>query len=254
MKRILTLLILCSMNICTAGSSVTVKHMLAAFVTDFRSDPAAAERAFIFGINIEEHGWWHVQLDGKGGAELNQGMPSEPTIYYQTDYSTLKKIYDGTMSALTAMGRARMSDRALMNFGFMEGFTPDPGIMGWGAEFTFHFWCRGMPEIVNFSDSALSRTVHGAQAKILYYEKGFRSSWYGIMKGQHINRDQEDQVNPFPSLVIMINGMAEAKIGGKPVLLKKGMCVHIPAGVSHEFWNTSDETAEFIIVMFGEGA
>jgi uncharacterized RmlC-like cupin family protein len=126
--------------------------------------------------------------------------------------------------------------------------------VGWAVKFTFHFWTRGLPEIVGFGPDTRSRLVHGAQAKVLYYEKGLRSGWYQIRKGQHVNADPGDQKNPFPTLVIMIKGTAKARIGGKPIELKPGTCLHIPRGVTHEFWNDRDEPAECIIVMFGIGA
>ena len=28
----------------------------------------------------------------------------------------------------------------------------------------------------------------------------------------------------------------------------------VPGGVTHEFWNPNEDAAEFIILMFGEGA
>ena len=105
-------------------------------------------------------------------------MPSVPSLYYVTDSRTLGMIHRGEMSALTAMGRARMSEKTPMDFGFMEGFQPDSGFVGWAVKFTFHFWTRGLPEIVRFGPETRSRLVHGAQAKVLYYEKGLRSGWY----------------------------------------------------------------------------
>jgi len=79
-------------------------------------------------------------------------------------------------------------------------------------------------------------------------------AWYQIKEGQHINSSVEDQTNPFPTLVIFIKGEAEARIGGKYLKLKAGESALIPKDVTHEFWNNNEESAEFIIVMFGEGA
>jgi len=220
MKRIGGFLFIILFFSCLSGQHIPTQKILESFVEDFRTDPAAKERAITFGIKIKEKGDWHVIIDGKGSVELKKGMPAIPSLYYITDYKTLLMIYQGHMSALSAMGRAGISDQTPMNFG----------------------------------KDTLSRFIHGAQAKILYYEKGLRSSWYQIKKGQHINADPEDQKNPFPTLIIMIKGEAKARIGGKLIKLKKGTCLHIPTGVTHEFWNDKQESVEFIIVMFGEGA
>jgi hypothetical protein len=236
------------------GQKMSTEKILESFVQDFKKDPYSRERAITFAIRIKDQDDWHVVIDGKGGAELKKGMPAVPSVYYITDYKTLLLIYQGKMSALTAMGRAKLSDQTPMNFGFMKGFKPDPKFMGWGAKFTFHFWTRGIPEVVDFGEEALSRFIHGAQAKVLFYQEGLRSSWYQIKKDQHINAKPEDQKNIFPTLIIMIKGEATARIGGKLIVLKKGNCVHIPAGIAHEFWNERTEPAEFIIVMFGKGA
>ncbi|MCK4942651.1 MAG: cupin domain-containing protein [Candidatus Aminicenantes bacterium] len=236
------------------GQDMSTRDMLEFFVRDFKTDPAAMDRPVTFGIKIKDKGDWQVMVDGKGGVELKMGMPAAPSMYYITDYKTLLMIYRGQMSALTAMGRARMSEKTPMDFGFMEGFQPGPDFVGWGVKFTFHFWTRGTPEIIRFGEDTRSRFVHGALAKVLYYEKGLRSGWYQIKKGHHVNADPKDQKNPFPTLIIMIKGAARARIGGKLIELKKESCLHIPPGVTHEFWNDNEEPAECIIVMFGTGA
>jgi mannose-6-phosphate isomerase-like protein (cupin superfamily) len=46
----------------------------------------------------------------------------------------------------------------------------------------------------------------------------------------------------------------ESRIGGKDISLKGKQTILVPAGVTHEFWNPNETPAEFIIVMFGEGA
>jgi hypothetical protein len=254
MKNIMVAVLICFSLPVLQGKDMSVRKMLESFVNDFKADPAAREQAVTFGIKIREEGEWHVVVDGKGGVELKEGLPSQPSVFYVTDSQILRMIHKGKMSAMTAISRARMSEKTPLDFGFMEGFQPDPGFLGWAVKFTFHFWTRGLPEIVDFGPDTCSRLVHGAQAKILYYEKGLRSGWYQIKKGQHINADPGDQKNPFPTLVIMIRGSARAKIGGKSIELKKGSFLHIPSGVTHELWNDGDEPAEFIIVMFGEGA
>lgn len=235
-------------------SPPTAEEVLRFFVTDYQKDPRSRDQSLTFGIKVRNCGEWHVTIDGHHPVRLDPGPPDTPAFFYQTDHPTLLRIHRGKISALTAMGRASMNDPAPLDFGFMDGYRPPPDFPGWFAAFTFHFWTRGLPEIVDFGPSTLSRLVHGAEAKILYYRKGLRTSWYRLSRGQHINRDPEDQTNPFPTLIIMIRGTMNARIGGESLTLCRNQCVHIPSGVSHEFTNPREEPAEFIIVMFGEGA
>ena len=140
-----------------------------------------------------------------------------------------------------------------MSFEPMPGFEPDADFLARFLPFTFHFWTRGFPERVPF-DGGLSRVVHGVNVVTLYYQPGVRSGWLQIEKGQHCNRDPQDQTNPFPSMFIMLRGRAEAKIGGKQLAFPAGEMMLVPAGVTHEFWNPHDEPAEMIVFMFGQGA
>jgi len=238
----------------------SAEGILSSYVEDFRSDPAAAE-PIVFGIRIsgEDGGEWQVMVGGKkdgAGAyqvELGRGLPRNPSAFYTLDLATLRKIDSGEVNALTAMGRARASDPAPMDIDFAAGFEPAADFIARFIPLSFHFWTRGLPEVVNFGRSH-SREVHGANMVVLYYQEGLRSAWAQIEKGQHVNEDPEDQSNPFPTMIIGIRGKALAKIGGKEIRLQAGQMSFIPAGVSHEAWNPYDEPAEIIILMFGEGA
>jgi len=238
----------------------SAEEILRSYVEDFRSDPAAAE-PITFGIRVsgEGGGEWHVLVGGKKGAngayqvDLGKGLPPNPAVFYTLDLATLRQIDSGTVNALTAMGRARASDPAPMDVEVMEGFEPAPDYFGRLIPFTFHFWTRGFPEIVDFGRGH-SREVHGANMVVFYYQEGIRSAWAQIEKGQHVNEDPKDQTNPFPTMIIGIRGKAVAKVGGKEIAIQAGQMVFVPAGVSHEAWNPDDEPAEVIILTFGDGA
>ncbi len=238
----------------------SAEEILRSYVQDFQNDPAAAE-PITFGIKIkdEAHGEWQVTVGGKKDAagkypvELGRGLPSKPSAIYTLDLVTLQRIDRGEINALTAMGKARASDPAPMDIDVMEGFQPTPEFLAAFIPLTFHFWTRGFPETVVF-DKEHSREVHGANMVVLYYEKGLRSAWGQVEKGQRVNADPKDQVNPFPTMFICLKGRATVKVAGKEVMLRAGQMVFIPPGVSHEAWNPYDEPAEVILLMFGEGA
>lgn len=238
----------------------TVEEILRSYVEDFRRDPAAAE-PMTFGIRLrgESEGVWQVTVAGKTEAtgryqvELRQGLPSASSVLYVLDLNTLRTIDRGEMNALTAMGKARASDPAPMDIEFMEGFRPEPDFIARLIPFTFHFWTRGFPEVVDYGKQ-YSREVHGANMVVFYYQTGLRSAWAQMEKGQHVNADPKDQTNPFPTMIIGIRGKAVAKIGGREVMMQEGQMVLIPAGVAHEAWNPNDDPAEIILIMFGEGA
>lgn len=230
------------------------EEILSGYVEDFRADPASQDAETVFGVRIRGEGVWTVRAEGAEGVTLEKGVPPKPSFLYVTDMETLRKMDRGELAVITAMGKARSSDPAPMDLELMEGFSPPEDFMHFFAPFTFHFWTRGFPETVRFGDEKYTRVVHGANVTGFYYQKGFRSAWYQIEKGQHINRKEEDRVNPFPTLAIFTAGEAEAEIGGKYMKLEKGTSVLIPAGVTHQFWNRREEPAEFIILMFGEGA
>lgn len=237
-----------------AAGQLNVSSMLETFVADYRADPSARREAVTFGVEVKDQGAWHVTSDGDGVVELRPGPPPNPTFIYVTDRDTLERIFRGELAALTAMGRAHWTDPAPMDLRLMEGFEPEPEFMGRFAEFTFHFWTTGHPEIVPFGDRAHTRVVHGANVAVLYYQPGLRMAWYQIEKGQHINAEEEDQANPFPTLIVMTAGSAEARIGGQKMVFDSGTCTLIPANVTHELWNSHDDPAEFVIIMFGDGA
>ncbi len=237
-----------------------VGEILRSFVEDFRNDPAAAAKV-VFGVSVKgtSEPDWQVIVSGQkapsGGfeVELKPGRPSVPTFIYTTDVETLGKIDRGEMNALTAMGKARYSDAAPMDIDGTPGFQPGPDFAATFLPLSFHFWTRGFPEIVNYSPGA-SRVVHGANMVIFYYQPGLRSAWGQLVKGQHVNADPKDQVNPFPSMFIGLKGKAIVKLGGLEKTVGGGQMIFVPPGTAHEVWNPFDEPAEFIILMFGDGA
>lgn len=185
---------------------------------------------------------------------LRPGPPPEPAMAYRLSIETLRAIDLGEVNALTAMAAAHPDDPRPMSLTPMDGFRPpSQAFVERLFPFTFHFWTRGLSEIVPFG-SDRTREVHGAHATVFYYEKGLRSAWIEMRKGEHANRDPRDQENPFPTMLIVVRGKDEGRIGGELVRAGEGQMIFLSAGVSHEFWNPHDEPVQGILLMFGEGA
>ena len=258
--RTVTLVVLClcvGLVVTSAeddGARGTVESALQGFVIDFREDPFAESAETTFGIAVKGVGEWHVEIGGPDHVVLKEGPVPGPAPFFITDVETLGRIERGELSIMTAMGRERMSDDTPMNFGPAHGFQLTPESMAELLPLTFHFWTKGRPETVSFGELDQARVIHGAYATVFYYDKGLRTGYYRLENGQHINADPELQTNPFPSLFILIGGVMESRIGGETMTLEAKQAVLVPAGVAHEFWNTRDTPAEFIIIMFGEGA
>ena len=238
----------------------SIEEELRSFVEDFRHDPFAATPV-TFGVRVhgEGGGDWHIVVAAKATAKdevdvtLHKGFPAKGVGYFNMDVATFLKIARGEMSLITGMGKARASDFAPVEFDVSEGF--DPGEMFWRhlSPLIFHFWTKGLPEVLPF-DKSRSRRVHGGNSVPLYYERGLRTVWFQIEKGQHINKDPKDQTNPFASMFIFTRGKAHARLGGQNMMVEAGQMVFVPEDMSHEFWNDSTEPCEFVLIMFGEGA
>ena len=165
------------------SESPSAEDILRSFVEDFRSDPVAAEPV-TFGVRVrgEGGGDWHVVISGKAEGEkaanvtLHKGFPEEGVGYFNMEMATLQRIGRGELSLMTAMGKARASEIAPVEFDLTNGH--DPGDKFWQrlSPLIFHFWTRGLPEVVRF-DKERSRLIHGANIVPLYYERGRRTAW-----------------------------------------------------------------------------
>jgi len=245
-----------------ARTQESVEDMLHDFVADFRSDPFA-DNPITFGIRVKdaERPDWHVFVGGRedGDAEaiveLAEGLPPDPAPYYVTDLATLTAIHAGDLASLTAMGKAFSTDFAPLDIELMDGFMSTQEIGNQLTRLNFHFWTRGLPELIRFGEGATTRELHGGNAILLYYQSGFRSSWFKIEAGQHVNEPEAMQTNPFPSMIIGTKGGIHCRIGGKEMELTENVAIWIGPGVSHEFWvEEGEEPGEGILLMFGEGA
>ncbi len=238
----------------------SVKEMLADFAEDYRTDAMA--RPLTFGIEVRDadDGRWHIVVEeaSAGGVDvtLREGFPETPSAYFTTDLETLTRIHAGELASLTAMGKAFSTDFAPLDVDAMEGFVPGETTMPDLIAAVFHFWTRGFPEKIAFGDLAMTRRLHGGNGVLFYYQEGFRSGFFDVRPGDHVNEDENSKTNPFPTLMVVTRGRMTALIGGIECEMREGETYFIGPGVSHEFWieEGADHHAEGVLLMFGEGA
>ena len=227
-----------------------VEAVLQTYVADYADDPTRFDG--VFGIEVAGN-WWHVEVAGDA-TTLRRGMPAQPSYYYTiTEEETLHRINRGEFSMFTGMVKAFSTDVTPTDLETMPGYQPQADFMTRVIPQVFHFWNRGFPEIVPFSEEQ-TLPSHGGHVVVLYYQEGFRSGWGYLAPGEHANEDPRSRSNPFPSLFVALQGSATARIGGVETEFSAGNFVLVPPGIDHEFINRTAENFQFMLFMFGDGA
>lgn len=208
-------------------------------------------RSITLGVWVDDQAFT-IRLSDSGGTLVN-GEPSQFDWGFETDLETLRRIDDGSLNALTAMGQARASDPIPLDIRVPDDFSGADEIRSFYIPLTFHFWNRDWPETIKFGDG-FTREVHGANTIVLIYDEGLRTAWYQLKSGMHINAELEDQVNEFDTAIVVTEGQFSGRIGGEELLFEEGQTVIIPSGVTHEFFADGSQYGEFVILMWGDGA
>lgn len=206
-----------------------------------------------FWVRGEGGGDFHITLSNNPIGRLAEGAPPRFDLGFEADVSVLRRLDRDELSVLTALAQARGSDPTLLSLRLPEGFQWTPENRAFMLPLLFHFWNREWPEVVRFGE-AFTRQVHGANAAVLFYDRGFRSAWYQLKPGMHINADPQDQTNDYPQLIIVTRGRFHSRFDGQERRLSEGEAVFIPPGMRHEFWAGGSESAEFVFLAFGPGA
>ncbi|TFG75035.1 MAG: cupin domain-containing protein [Flavobacteriales bacterium] len=250
-----TLLILGSLKV-TLAQDAQVKTILETFAKDYNSD-LTFKSDQSFGVEVDKE-MWHINATMASDKAPSQvvvakGQPNAPTFYFVTNLRTLKELDQGKMNALTAGVKAFSTDYAPLDIEVMDGFQPSEEFVGEVLAFTFHFWTKGIPEMVPFGQH-YTRGTHGAQAAIFYYDSGLRTGYGFLHPGQHANEHPLSKSNPFSSMIILTKGKVVARLNEVDYEIEAGNAFFIPPGMTHEVLNPFDEPAEFVLLMFGEGA
>lgn len=207
--------------------------------------------ALIVDFEIEDtKEMWHVVVE-KGEVRVTKGRHNKSGFRFITSTETLRKIYEGKMTALTAAGKSKVSDSAPLDWKLAEGIEFSSINMEKALFFIQHFFNRDIPEKILLGEE-YSRVVHGGHAIPLYYHPGLRSAWYLVKKGELLNEPGE--TNPFPQAFVFIEGEGFAKIGDKKIPVKANESYYIPPNIEHNVWTESDTPLVFIWFAWGEGA
>jgi mannose-6-phosphate isomerase-like protein (cupin superfamily) len=198
-------------------------------------------------------GEYTIALSNAPGSVVREGAPAQYDIRFELDIDFLRRLDRGEINALTAMGQARGSDPIPLNPTFGPQFSKRPDAPLLFRRLSFHFWNRAWPEIIPFAESA-TREVHGGNGTVLVYDREFRSAWFQLKPGMHVNASPRDQTNDFPQLIIVTRGRFSARLDGLEMILSEGQSVFIPPGMKHEFWAKDGQYGEVVWMAFGKGA
>src|SRR5262249_55848492 len=189
--------------------------------------PLRQETVLAFRIKGNGGGQFYLALNDKPGGTVKDGLPTEYDIAFELGADVLEEIDENKINALTAMAQAQGTDNPpmLTKMGARFASRPDAEVLL--RRLCFYFWTRGWPKTVPFQGT-LQRNVHGGNAVVLYYDDRFRSAWYQIKPGMHVNADPRFQKAPFTQLIIGMQGHISAKVDGTVQLLGEGQAVVIP--------------------------
>ncbi|MBU7016606.1 MAG: hypothetical protein HXS44_03805 [Theionarchaea archaeon] len=199
-------------------------------------------------LDIKDQKSYHIKIK-YGEVTIDEGPSENPHLLLVTDIDTLQRISNNEMTALTAAGKARMSDPAPLDWRLPKNAQFTPEIVDNAYYFIQHFFDTTYPEKILLQEK-YSRLVHGGHAIPLYYSTGFRSAWYLLKKGEKLN--EPGDTNPFPQAFIFINGTGFAEIGDSVIEVEAGESYYIPPYTNHMVW--TDNELVLIWLAWGEGA
>jgi len=194
---------------------------------------------------------WHVIVEKERIVTVSKGPQKQARFFFFTTVDTLRLIYDGKMTAMTAAGKETGAEHPPLDIELAEGLEFTPEVRTQIYTFLYHFFNPSVPERILLGEE-YSRVVHGGHVVALYYHPGFRSAWYLLKKGEKLN--EPGDTNPYPQAFIFIEGEGFAKIGDKTIKVKAGESYYIPPDSDHVVWTESDKPLILIFLAWGDGA
>lgn len=193
---------------------------------------------------------WHI-IFSDGNYVINKGKNPLARIIITAYYSTYKKIHDGELNAMTAIGRASIHDAAPLDMWLENGMTFRK--IDWDyAYFTVINFFNSNPHNKLLIGREHARKIHGGHAVALYYTEGFRSAYYNIIRGELLNESGEK--DPFNQSFIIIQGHGYAKIGNDTLKIKANEAYYIKPNLEHKVWTDSEEGLSLIWNAWGNEA
>jgi mannose-6-phosphate isomerase-like protein (cupin superfamily) len=194
---------------------------------------------------------YHVLVAPGRLVALYAGPARDARFTLKMSPETLRRIYERELTALTAAGRARMSDPAPLDIELPAGTGFTQEVQAEIYAFLQHFFNPTWPEVIPLGEEH-ARVVHDAHAIPLFYHPGSRSAWYQVNPGEHVNEPGDK--NTFPQAFIFIKGEGRATIGDTTLDVRAGEAVYVPPGADHIIRNESDGPLEMIFLAWGAGA
>jgi len=182
---------------------------------------------------------------------VGEGKAEDPSFVITVDSETLRRLSEGELAPLTAAGRERLSDPAPLDFNLPAGEEMTADRIADMVEFVLRFFNPTRPERILLGEEH-TRRIHGGRAVALFYDRGFRSAWYCLHKGEQLNRPGD--TNPFPQGFIVLSGEGLATIGDRTTEIKTNEAYYIPSGATHVFRNDADEPLTGVWLAWGQGA
>ena len=194
---------------------------------------------------------WYLSSTKDEPFRITRTISVEPEAILIFSEETLRSIYAGKLTGLTAMGRENMSDQTPLDFKLGKNVSMTPELMDKFYAFVQRFFNPTHPEKVQLNKKS-ARLVHGGWAIPMFYHTGFRSAWYQLDKGQKLN--EPGDVNPFQQAFVIISGQGYAKIGKNLLDVGSGEAYYIPPNADHVLWNDDPEPLCLIYLAWGEKA
>ena len=237
--------------LCVTGEMATnIEGMLQDFISSYSS--AGSETTVVnIQLDITPPGEiWYLALIPDGGVKLHSDSHTAPAATIKLSEETLTRIHEGNLTAFTAGAKASGDDEAPLEFEIHETAASLLDAKGTLLGFLQHFFTLSKPEKILLGED-YSRLLHGAHAIPLYYASGFRSAWYKINDGEHLN--EPGDTNPFPQAFVIISGHGRAKIGDSEVEIRAGESYYIPPGSDHVLTPAPGQWLEVIWLAWGDG-
>lgn len=187
----------------------------------------------------------------EGDYTLSEGMHPGARVVFTASIDTYNRIYDGEMSAMTAVGRASVTEPAPLDIILANGMTLGKVNWDW-AYYTLGNFFNVHPANRTLLGIEHSRKVHGGNAVALFYSVGYRSAWYHIGRGEMLNESGER--DPFNQSFVILSGSGTAQIGNDTIQLQANEAYYIRPMQEHRVWSDTEKGITLLWNAWGSEA